>query len=41
MAQDEVRALEDMNPMGGTAAKLPVPTNVGGTAPAPTEGDDE
>lgn len=33
MTQDEVRALEEMNPMGGTAGKLPIPTNVGGTKP--------
>lgn len=33
MSQDEVRALEEMNPMGGTAAALPIPTNVGGTKP--------
>lgn len=29
MTQDEVRALEDMNPMGGDAAVLPKPTNTG------------
>lgn len=37
MAQDEVRALEELNPMGGDAAQLPVATNVGtntGTANA-------
>ena len=28
MTQDEVRALEDLNPMGGEAMKLPKPTNV-------------
>lgn len=28
MTQDEVRALEEMNPMGGAAGKLPTPTNV-------------
>lgn len=28
MTQDEVRALEEMNPMGGNAAKLPIATNV-------------
>lgn len=33
MTQDEVRALEEMNPMGGTAGQLPIPTNVGGTKP--------
>jgi HK97 family phage portal protein len=38
MTQDEVRALEEMNPMGGLAASLPIPTNVGGTKPAP-QGD--
>lgn len=35
MTQDEVRALEEMNPMGGTAAALPIPTNVGGTKSTP------
>ena len=29
MTQDEVRALEDLNPMGGEADKLPKPTKVG------------
>jgi HK97 family phage portal protein len=28
MTQDEVRALEEFNPMGGSAAVLPIPTNV-------------
>lgn len=28
MTQDEVRAMEEMNPMGGDAAKLPIATNV-------------
>lgn len=28
MTQDEVRALEELNPMGGEAAKLPIATNV-------------
>lgn len=28
MTQDEVRALEEMNPMGGVAATLPIATNV-------------
>lgn len=28
MTQDEVRALEEMNPMGGSAALLPIATNV-------------
>lgn len=32
MTQDEVRAEEDLNAMGGEAAKLPKPTNVGGGA---------
>lgn len=36
MTQDEVRALEDLNPMGGDATNLPKPTNVApATAPAP------
>ena len=34
MSQDEVRALEELNPMGGDAAMLPKPTNV--PAPNPT-----
>ncbi len=33
MTQDEVRGLEELNPLGGDAAKLPVATNV---APTPT-----
>jgi HK97 family phage portal protein len=37
MTQDEVRELEELNPMGGRAAVLPIPTNVGGTPPKPTE----
>lgn len=32
MTQDEVRSLDELNPMGGSAAVLPKPTNV---APAP------
>ena len=32
MTPDEVRALEELNPMGGAAAQLPTPTNVGGAA---------
>ncbi|MCG7984724.1 MAG: phage portal protein [Candidatus Thiodiazotropha lotti] len=31
MTQDEVRALEDLNPVGGSAEQLPVASNVGGT----------
>lgn len=41
MTQDEVRVREELNPMGGDAAKLPIATNV---APAPKpkeEGTDE
>ncbi len=34
MTQDEVRKLEDMNPMGGDAARLPRPTNVPKPPPA-------
>jgi hypothetical protein len=37
MTQDEVRALEEMNPLGGAAAALPIATNVGGRSPANTE----
>lgn len=40
MTQDEVRALEDMNPMGGDAARLPVATNVP-KPPAGGTGDDD
>lgn len=36
MTQDEVRELEERNPMGGDAARLPVATNVPAAAPAPT-----
>jgi HK97 family phage portal protein len=40
MTQDEVRALEELNPMGGSASELPEPTNVGGTPPVePKEPD--
>lgn len=35
MTQDEVRALEDMNPMGGAAAALPIATNVPKTPAEP------
>ncbi len=34
MTQDEVRSLEEMNPMGGDAAKLPIATNVPKPPPA-------
>lgn len=34
MTQDEVRRMEEMNPMGGDAAALPVPTNVPKPPPA-------
>lgn len=37
MTQDEVRALEELNPMGGDAAKLPIATNVG---TPPKDGND-
>ena len=39
MTQDEVRALEELNPMGGDAALLPKPTNVPGNA-APKDDQD-
>lgn len=40
MTQDEARALEELNPLGGTAAELPVATNVQASAPAdPADGD--
>lgn len=38
MTQDEVRELEELNPMGGAAAELPKPTNVGGQPPEETDG---
>jgi HK97 family phage portal protein len=44
MTQDEVRGLEELNPMGGAASALPKPTNVAGPKPAPkpdTDTDDE
>lgn len=40
MTQDEVRALDDLNPMGGDAARLPVATNVP-TPPTGGTGDDD
>lgn len=39
MTQDEVRALEDLNPLGGEAAKLPKPTSVGAPSPTKPPGD--
>ena len=41
MTQDEVRALEDLNPMGGAAAVLPVATNVTPAPDTDTGGDDD
>lgn len=38
MTQDEVRGLDELNPMGGRAAELPIPTNVGGGTKSP-QGD--
>lgn len=37
MTQDEVRELDELNPMGGAAAELREPTNVGSKAPSTTE----
>lgn len=34
MTQDEIRALEEMNPMGGAASALPIATNVPAALPA-------
>jgi len=34
MTQDEVRKMEELNPMGGDAAKLPIATNVPKPPPA-------
>ena len=41
MTADEVRALEELNPMGGDAAMLPKPTNVPGNAASKEETDAE
>ncbi|MFA7523637.1 MAG: phage portal protein [Halothiobacillaceae bacterium] len=41
MTQDEVRELEELNPMGGDAAMLPKPTNVPGNAAPKEETDAE
>ncbi len=41
MTPDEVRALEELNPMGGDAALLPKPTNVPGNAAPKEETDAE
>ena len=38
MTQDEVRELEERNPLGGAAAVLPVATNVPKPSPAPVKG---
>lgn len=37
MTQDEVRELDELNPLGGDAARLREPSNVGAKAPATTE----
>jgi HK97 family phage portal protein len=37
MTQDEVRALDELNPMGGDAARLREPTNVAAKAPTTTD----
>ena len=37
MTQDEVRELEELNPMGGDAAELPVASNVGGKPADPAD----
>lgn len=40
MTQDEVRQLDELNPLGGAAASLREPTNVGSKAPATTDTPD-
>lgn len=35
MTQDEIRSLEELNPMGGDAARLPIASNVPRNAPEP------
>jgi HK97 family phage portal protein len=37
MTQDEVRALDELNPMGGDASKLPIITNTPAAAPTSSE----
>lgn len=39
MTQDEVRGLDELNPFGGTAAVLPIATNVSKTKPKPNADD--
>ena len=41
MTPDDVRDLEDMNPMGGNAALLLDPVNIGGGAPHNDDEDDD
>lgn len=41
MTQDEVRGLDELNPMGGDAAALPKPTNVPGAVPAKPKDDSD
>ena len=41
MTQDEIRELEEMNPMGGNAALLREPSNVGSKVDSVTGGDDD
>lgn len=41
MTQDEVRQLDELNPMGGEAAALPKPTNVPGAVPAKPKDDND
>lgn len=41
MTQDEIRELEEMNPMGGNAALLREPSNVGSKVDSVTEGADD
>lgn len=40
MTQDEVRELDELNPLGGAAAQLREPTNVGSKVPATTDSQD-
>ncbi len=40
MTQDEVRELDELNPLGGDAARLREPSNVGAKAPAATDTPD-
>jgi len=41
MTQDEVRGLEELKRLGGSASELPIPTNVGGGTPPAGDTEDQ